>query len=878
MNLITFPVSTTNIFPSANSTAGGQLLTEFNIRAKDSVATSEKVQYMIGPSYVHGEADFYVRLQSDSSMSFHDSTPISSTILEIMPGRAIINGHYVENLTPMLIDMVTDVNNVLAKNNERTLSGNLAIGLKVMYSTNMTMAGAIEVENEKGMYEGVQVVILPESEFKLPEDVPNEGDESYVTAHIKLATFNYYNGTVTNIINNYPAKCQVMSALRVGNIETSLSGDFVQKKGLNPKLIYGMAGKGTNPETGYDTWCDLTDSLIVWDNGIPKYVTEKPAVKVATFDTDPVTGKTVMILPHKQIDSSTAGYDMENTSGQKQYFAPVVLNLPKADFNNNTAGTVDEKYTKHIKDIAKKITDIYNLPSGKQRTYIPILNSRDDLPTLNPAWNVGDYIVVGQDYTYEYTTVDGTTRPASLYVVLGGAVTSVSYFGEAVSDLSGAELGKYTSDVRPNTADPTVYSTYWGDMSQYNGTVDTDYFVYTYNDSDGNSTNYYFVVSATGSKTYSNPILLTGGVPLAEENLVGGFLNVPENATDYGYVYLDSDGHLRLLDYALLRSGTAAYQLGEDFSIPNGLTVSEVQAYLNEYVNQRIAFPNINQTQNSDPNTIHINLYLSAEEDGGTIDIFDIDSRFNTSVCIHIYGEAGSNVTINISDCARVRIDPNIGGSPVINLYRSSLYYDYTVLNYLNKIVDMSLWYEKYEATDPDLVVEGMTVRDVASESIYDTPNVSPIEYWSQDSPNDNHFTVALQSITFDSNGYVSGCGVLVRNSSTANIQLGKFVINDKFEFSQGPALYYPKSRFLKPVKVTGNFVTAYTVESPEGYIVQNTCFSLQSPCYDRGQNIVSDGNIAFLVDAYTVASASPLSIDVWDSGSFHHFDGTTLY
>lgn len=878
MNLITFPVSTTNIFPLANSTAGGQLLTEYNLRAIDSVATSEKVKYMIGPSYVHSEADFYVRLQSDSTLNFHNTVPISSTILEILPGRAIVNGHYVENLTPMTIDMVTDVNDVLRKDGKPVLVGHLSIGLKVMYSTEQTMAGTMDAKDSNGMYEGIQVVILPDSQFLLPEDVPEADQEAEVTAHIKLATFTYFNGSITNITNNYPAKCQVLPASRIGNIGNTLSGDFVQKRGLNPKRFYGMAGKGTNPETGYDTWCDITDSLMVWDNSIPQYIAEKPAIKTASFSTD-TSGQVQLIIPHKQIDSSSVGYDMVSTNGKQQYFAPVVLDIPKADFNNGTPGTVDAEYTRHVKEVISSIAKLYNLPSGKQKAYIDVLNDRTELPPIATGWHVGDYVLVRQDYTVEQITSNGASQPSTLYMVVPGAVRSIEYDPKMLTNLKGAQLASVTMNAPPDLDNPDVVLTYWGDITQYRGTVGADYFKYIHHDSDRDSNViYYFGVTSADRPMYSDPIMLTGGVPLAEEDVIGGFLNVPETATDYGYVYLDSDGHLRLLDYGLLRSGTAAYQLGEDFSTPSGVTLSEVQAYLNEYVNQRIAFPNINQTKNSDPNTIHINLHLSAEEDGGTIDIFDIDSRFNTSICIHIYGEADSNVTINISDCARVRIDPAISGTPTINLYRSSLYYDYTVLNYLNKIQDMSLWYEKYEETDPDLVVEGMTVRDVASESIYDTPNVSPIEYWSQDVPNDNHFTVALQSLTFDSNGYVSGCGVLVRNSSTANIQLGKSVINDSFEFSQGPALYYPKRRFLKPVKVTGSFVTAYTTEFPEGYIVQNTSFSLQSPCYDNSLEMVSNGNIAFLVDSYNVRSSGAAPIDVWDAGSFHHFDGTTLY
>ena len=56
MNFTSFPVNTTNIFPCANTTKGGQLMTEFNLRSRESVGVDESIQYMSGLSYVHGES------------------------------------------------------------------------------------------------------------------------------------------------------------------------------------------------------------------------------------------------------------------------------------------------------------------------------------------------------------------------------------------------------------------------------------------------------------------------------------------------------------------------------------------------------------------------------------------------------------------------------------------------------------------------------------------------------------------------------------------------------------------------------------------------------------------------------------------------------
>lgn len=200
MNFVKFPVNATNIFPIANTKKGGQLVTEFNLRTIDSVSTDESIQYMTGPSYVHSASDFEVKSQDSSDAFFADQDISgSSSVLTIMPGRGVINGHYVELLSPIEIDMTEAY--ALATKAGESLEGALAIGLRAMYSSETTMAGAllpesvaeIDVENPEdsisSLYEGIQIVILPVEEFILPIDSPT--DASLVTAHIKLAQFTY---------------------------------------------------------------------------------------------------------------------------------------------------------------------------------------------------------------------------------------------------------------------------------------------------------------------------------------------------------------------------------------------------------------------------------------------------------------------------------------------------------------------------------------------------------------------------------------------------------------------------------------------------------------------------------------------------------------
>lgn len=866
MNFTSFPVSGTNIFPCANTTKGGQLMTEFNLRSRESVGVDEAIQYMVGLSYVHGESDFYVRPQSSTGTFFPGTTSAGNSVLEILEGRGVINGHFVELLVPLYIDLLA-ANAAAAAAGEPTLSGELVVGLRIMYSTEATMAGTIMVENSNEMYEGVQVVILPAAEFKMPVDVPT--DPSAVTAHIKLATFNFYNGVISNVANNYPAKCTMFPASRIQQVENLMSDMFVRKTGLNPKKLYTFAGKGVDPATGLDTWCDSTGSLMMWDN-LPQLVTNEPAVAEASFMvmTD---GSIRLVVPHKQPE-----YDISTTGGVRQYYADKMYSLPKADFAKGTSGTVDASYTNSIKKITNMIHDLYNLPDGQQRAFIEILNSVKDLPPLNPLWTPGDYILVGQDNTLNNTS-DMVRPPSTIYVVLPGVVTSIVYSSDP---LTGVEVGSTEGTTVPDTTISANYNSYWDFANGgYRGIVGTDYFAYYYTNPDtGEVTVYKYAVATAAAHAYSSAVMITGEIPLAQTRVIGGFLNVDETATDYGYVYLDSDGHLRLLDYALLRSGTLAYQLCEDFTTPAGLTTSEVQAYLNEYVNTRVAFPNFNHTQTAaNPNVIHIYINLVAETKPATIDLYDLDSRFNTSVYVHILGTADNNTTINISDCQKVRIDSNVGGSPIINIYRSTLYYDADVLNRLNTIRDLRLWYQKFESTDPNLVVDSMTVR-----AINQTIIATGVDWWNDSTPNDNHFTFALKDLTFGSDGTITGCTMLVRNDMTTNVQTGKYIIASGYTIPQGVDLIYPISRLNQQIKVTGQFVAAYTSQDPAGYLVEDTSFTMLSQTYDpTTMEQLTPGTISFLVDASYVTNVTGLPIgtpiDGWEPNSFHAFSGATI-
>jgi hypothetical protein len=197
----------------------------------------------------------------------------------------------------------------------------------------------------------------------------------------------------------------------------------------------------------------------------------------------------------------------------------------------------------------------------------------------------------------------------------------------AVNPVTGAVIAKSVVSTLEETSMTATYKYYemsreysdlFPDFKAMRGIPNVDYFVVTYqytetvNDVDiPHIKEYYFVVTSATPKEWSSTIYLTGTIPLATEETIGGFYNVASDASDRidaGYVYMDTDGHLRLVDYGLLRTGLLAYQLGENLTFPTSLSLSEVQDYLDEYVNDRIAFPNSTQKENAAKNNVPANV------------------------------------------------------------------------------------------------------------------------------------------------------------------------------------------------------------------------------------------------------------------------------
>lgn len=868
MNFQTFPVSATNIFPLANSKAGGQLATEFNLKSREMVATSSKLTYLCGPSYTHRTDDFNVRVQQDAT-----GVVVSGSTLEIMPGNAVIDGHFVQSLEVMAVDIM-EANVKLQGMSRPPLKGRLAIGIRAYYSTETTMAGAMIAENEQEYYEGIQLVILPEEELITPMDSPDNQDA--VTCHLKLATFIYANGAISNIVNETDSKLRMVSADRIANIDQMISQEYITKKGLNPKRIYTFAGKGTNPETGFDTWCDSTDALMIWDAS-PQRTTVAPMYTQAQFETLS-SGQTVLVLPHKQIDG------MVDAQGRKEYYEAKKLALPVANYGADTPGTVDANYTKSIKAISNKMNQFYQTVKGKQVGYLERFADGDTLPTISNQWSIGDYILVAFDYTASVSG-DSLSAPSTMYVVVPGFVSGVEYVtkvdnSEAVpSSLKGVELGRLAVTSAPNTTDKSKYPIFFTSGDNIRGKVGEDYFVAIHYTDDTHYSKYFYKVASAGENAYSSRILVTGEIPFAQEDIIGGFYNVTTDATDGGYVYRDDTGHLRLLDYDLLRSGTLAYQLGQDIKLPTGLTAAEIQAYLDEFINDRIVFPTEEQALASDTNFNVVNLWIDLSNEAGHQELYikDVDSRFNTCLYIHFTGNPSSALTVNIVDCQKVRIDNQIPGTMILNVFRSCIYYDPVVFNYVRQcreskgdaftgFQDIKIWYAQFDSTDPYLTVNDMTIRELEAPII-----ANEIDFWTQANPNDEHYLCALHSITFSGDGDIIGCSLLVSNQSTNNIVTGKRILTCEFAFPQGSGLIYPKACMTKQLKVTGSFVSAYKSDS---WVVTDTNFTVLSDVYNPyDESKMQSGSVAYYLDTQLVASSAQ-SIPGWEPDTYHIFNG----
>lgn len=865
----TFLVNSTNVFPMANSVSGGQYATEFNLRSRESVSTNPQIQYMVGPSYTHSIDDYKLYSQEQDP-------DLGASMIGISAGRAVVNGHYVENTWPMIIDMA-----------QTTLSGVLKIGIRIYYSTDNLTIGAIQPNAKNSeVYTGVKVVILPADEFKTPIDVPTEPDK--VTAHLLLGSFTYSNNRVSDVRQNSD-KLQMFDSSRIASGSSassesgsSSSGSGIDFDGLDPMKLYALAGGNATPVK------DATKSLIVWDNNV-RYMSSAPSDTVAHFES--TNAETNLVLPHLQPSD-----DVSNTQQTKQWIAPAVLQIPNASFAQNTSGVVNANYTKYIKDKLDAVNP-HIFPSGRIITYIDTLEDVKNLPNYGGKFinsDVGNYVIVRNDRTLDESQYSTATVISTIYVVLPGFVTNLKQVGTETKPATGAQLATiYTQEHEDGEQ---IFANYIG-SGNYRGTT-ADYFEII-SSAAPTPTIRYFQVASTDKIEYSSAIRLTSQLPLATESTIGGFISAPQSSLafqDGGYIYLDENGYLRIVDYALLRLGLLASQLGEDVNLSN-LTSDVIQSQLDDHVNNRIVFPTSDQIdarkkagQTAYLDVVNVTIELPNELNGENTNeyvIGNIDSRFNGILYLHLKGSVNStaNYIIKLVNCERIRIDSNIPANCTITLKNCGLYYDYTVLNRLTSIKDLKLWYTRFvtgdadNAGDPMIAVSGMKV-----EQISHTGSTYTKAWTSQYAPNDSEVKVALMSITFDSNGIICGAEVDVQNNTTnASGSNNDSIYVTEFELKQGDELQYPETRLLYPIQIEGKLTTTSQSTATSNCVVTDMDFAIvtQYPTVKGSMamrvksTILPSTNVHIDTNSY-VPGTNPV-ISGWTPDTWHRFSGAII-
>ena len=1029
INLKPFLVGMTNIFPMANSTTGAQLLTEYNLRSRESVpvgpAGENHIQYMTGPSCTHSVDD--LKLSA------------SGSTLTISSGRALINGHYFELIEALSIDL-KDVENV-------PTNTDLCIGIRAMYSdTTLSSSTSLNVKydslkaenDDNTVYEGIQLVIASKAEFHTPED--EYSNKANVTAHLKLGETVFDGSIIQKCIQN-DDKVKYLDASRIKNLNSGSSGSSggsttgdLSRDNLDNKF-YVLWGK----QDTKTPWCDATGSLMIWDSACRevKDGEDYTPSTYAKFESD-IQDNVTLVVPHKQVPN-------KQSDSNERIIKDARLMLPKANYVTGTPGTVSKEYTDKIKNIGKKVEDLYtgiNL-NGKLRQVLDNLDDKKNLPSINPNWNLDDYIIVAHDFT---EVEDGDSRePSTIYIVVPNFVTecdiSQNYYYctpdnddyKSSVDLGNSNIGMLSSsdmlkkivehvdkegkpdflndkqksliekmikdkrfrlpviDVtvtykyKLNQSDDGYYSysnnhklvyistdvkgvtkpEYWkyydnaGDVDKafsdlhnyslptgielnsyigddaissfestyrnYKGKpsyspksayIDADYFLITtsgdpiyydipYEVIENNETKTktetvsckvdnrcYKIVTANQGNTWSQPIFLTSDLPYAQTDKIGGFKNVSDTDLDQGYVYRDDDGYLRLLDYSLLRSGVLAYQLGEDYEIPAGNSPEEIQTYLSEYINNRVAFPNSSQllkaseyqtklnsgnaSQLYNPEEIiTLTLYLpetNDEQSAYNVNIENIDSRFGTAFRVYLDGNCGSDVTVNFRNCEKLKIDINPNCNATINIINCNLWYDSSILNKAANISELTLWHKKLLDTDLDLIVQGMNVSRVSEPTI--TTN---LEFWKQSSTSDVHYNLFLSSLSFSKEGEVIGGSIGIACSVTKFVDDNKpLIVSSEITLDEDNSFTYPKSK-MNNMKISGQFLSSYDTSSDtdKSIMLIDTNFTFLI-------NKNSDGNVKSYMNAKVEGSSLDgvelAATEPWATGRYNYFGSCIAY
>lgn len=421
-----FPSMLTNMFPVANDTNGGQLVSEWNLKQTDSVMGNPRIQWASYPSYAQTSSDFALA-------EVGGTEPASLFIGKVsgLSNRAIIDGHFLEVLGRQRINLLSKTGIDSAIDADILESGTYEIGLVAVYSGDSTLAsqppgretqiagtvdGTTKLFGQSGMFGGVAVVIGKvgddDKRLRTPADCWKTTDRDRVNCHLKLGSFVWQQEVIQGVVGggiadgsvvNYSSgKLQFIGAERIINSGEggSSHSPFTGKDTVDPSKLYAYSTRKPEQDEGefnHDVWTDITFDML--------------NLLQARIEYDENSDRVSFVAPYKRNPYQIDNYPLDNE------FRFVFPNANPA-FQSN-AGMMGKYYKDKIEELIR-MNDALVVGSHKYgrlkrvidslteySTTFPSLNS---LPPISNNFESGDAVYILKDFL---ANDRDTGRPAS---------------------------------------------------------------------------------------------------------------------------------------------------------------------------------------------------------------------------------------------------------------------------------------------------------------------------------------------------------------------------------------------------------------------------------------------------------------------------------
>jgi hypothetical protein len=461
-----FPSMLTNMFPVANDTNGGQLVSEWNLKQTDSVLVDPRIQWASYPSYAQTASDFAIQAVGGTE-------PASLFIGKTggLSNRAIIDGHFLEVLGRQRVNLLSSSGIGGTTDPDAVMdSGTYEIGLVAVYSGDSTLSsqppgrdtqiagsidGTTKMFGQGAMFGGVAIVIDRIGELKTPADCPRTTDRDMVNCHLKLGSFMWqreiFNGVVGggivdgSVINYTTTKLQFLGAERIlerqdGSSHTPL----VSKNEIDPSKLYVYSTRPPEDneddgEYNHDMWTDVTfDTLNLLQ---------------ARIEYDENADRVVFTAPYKRNP-----YQQDNHPIDREFR----FTFPNANpaFKNN-AGMMGRYYKSKVDELIR-LNDVLGLGThahGRLKRVMDSLISYNSLPTLSNEFNSSDIVYILQDFLANDRTQGRPATPieATSIESVPSTMRVVTTTPTEVGDISLRSVGDTFAAHNPMIADFTIY-------------------------------------------------------------------------------------------------------------------------------------------------------------------------------------------------------------------------------------------------------------------------------------------------------------------------------------------------------------------------------------------------------------------------------------